>query len=166
MTLALLLVLLVLALLVVLLAFVFVLAFVAALAFEAGFALAFTCLGRPLSSASIMIEGACFALAFASLVAAGLMAVSNEGESGTGSECHQQSMQPAEWGRVLLWRHLPVIETVREEKRGALSKIERAGVVRCRTVKGILRPVGFMEIHGSNFGSSLWKELCLFRQQP
>ena len=87
--------LLVLALLVALLAFVLVLAFVAALAFEAGFDLAFTCLGRPLSSASIMIEGACFALAFASLVAAGLMAVSNEGESGTGSECHQQSMQPA-----------------------------------------------------------------------
>ena len=113
-----------------------------------------------------MIEGAGVALACANLVAAGLMAVSNEGESGTGSECHQQSMQPAEWGRVLLWRHLPVIETVREEKRGALSKIERAGVVRCRTVKGILRPVGFMEIHGSNFGSSLWKELCLFQQQP
>ena len=67
---------------------------------------------------------------------------------------------------MLLWRHLPVIETVRNEKRGALSKIERAGVVRCRTVKGILRPVGFMEFHGSNFGSSLWKELCLFQQQP
>ena len=37
-----------------------------------------------------MIEGAGVALACANLVAAGLMAVSNEGESGTGSECHQQ----------------------------------------------------------------------------
>jgi hypothetical protein len=80
---------------VVLVAFVLVLAFVAALAFEAGFALAFASFGRPFSSASIMIEGACVALACANLVAAGLMAVSNEGESGTGSECHQQSMQPA-----------------------------------------------------------------------
>ena len=42
-----------------------------------------------------MIEGAFVALACANLVAAGLMAVSNEGESGTGSECHQQSMHPA-----------------------------------------------------------------------
>ena len=67
---------------------------------------------------------------------------------------------------MLLWRHLPVIETVRKGKRKALSKIERAGVVRCRTVKGILRPVGFMEFHGSSFGSSLRKELCLFQQQP
>ncbi|QNI89316.1 hypothetical protein SynROS8604_02690 [Synechococcus sp. ROS8604] len=54
---------------------------------------------------------------------------------------------------------------MRKEKRGALRKVERAGVVRCRTVKGILRPVGFMESHGSNFGSSLWKELCWFQQQ-
>ena len=113
-----------------------------------------------------MIEGAGVALACANLVAAGLMAVSNEGESERGSECHQQSMHTAGLGRMLLWRHLPVIETMRNEKRGALSKIERAGVVRCRTVKGILRPVGFMEFHGSNFGSSLWKELCLFQQQP
>ena len=42
-----------------------------------------------------MIEGAGFALACANLVAAGLMAVSNEGESGTGGECHQQLGQPA-----------------------------------------------------------------------
>ena len=42
-----------------------------------------------------MIEGACFALAFANLVAAGLMAVSNEGESGIEGECRQQSMQPS-----------------------------------------------------------------------
>lgn len=66
---------------------------------------------------------------------------------------------------MLWWRHLPVIGTEKEIGRGALSKIERAGVVRCRTVKGILRPVGNVGNHGKNFGSSLWKELCLFLQQ-
>jgi hypothetical protein len=54
-----------------------------------------------------MIEGFCFALACANLVAAGLMAVSNEGESGTGSECHQQSCNRPEKGGCFCGVTLP-----------------------------------------------------------